>query len=124
MSTVFVPLTTALQSAWMLMEVPESERKVPLPRLVPVGITEALLPEASALPEGDVLAPGTTGIRSWAGSMLASAPGMGVEAAAVPALPEAVEFEPVPEGTLTPAGGGVEVLTGEAVSDGIEVEGG
>ena len=57
--------------------------------------------------------------------MLASAPGMGVEVAvAVPVLPEVAEVAPVPEGTLTPAGGGVEVLIGEAVSDGIEVEGG
>ena len=121
MSTVFGPLTSAVQSAWMLMEVPESERKVPLPRLVPVGITDAALP-ASAFPEAAVLAPGTIGIRSWAGSMLASAPGMGV-AAAVPVLVEVVAA-PVPEGTLTPAGGGVEVRTGWAVSEGIEVEGG
>ena len=106
------------------MEVPESERKVPLPRLVPVGITDAALP-ASEFPEAAVLAPGTIGMRSWAGSMLASAPGTGVGvAAAVPAFPEAVELEPEPEGTLTPAGGGVEVLTGCTVSDGMEVEGG
>ena len=97
MSTVLGPLTSAVQSAWMLMEVPESERKVPLPRLVPVGITDAALP-ASEFPEAAVWAPGTIGMRSWAGSMLASAPGTGVGvAAAVPAFPAARRPEAVRE---------------------------
>ena len=113
-STVLVLPMAADQSARMFRLVPVSERKLPEPITVPEGMVAAGAgAESPGLFCAGADAPGTTGIRSWAGSMAGSAPLMGVGVG-------------VGVGVAAGAGAavGAAVATGRAVAAGAAVAGG